>query len=904
MPARPRMRLSDLRRGLLRLAAHARSTRAASELSREVEAHLRLMEDHLVARGVSREEARYAARRAFGGVEQMKERQREARGFRFLTGWRMDLALAVRMTVRHPALSAIAIFGITVAIAMSATMFTLVGEQLNPSDLPLPDGRRIVALQQWDSASNVPQPLGAPDVVAWRGQLSTVRHLGAFRTLTRNLIVPPAAPQPIAVAEMSAAGFEVAGVAPAMGRVIRPEDEQPGAAPVVVIGHAEWRSRFGANPGVLDMTVQLGATHYTIVGVMPEGFAFPINHAYWIPLRLDAFTLPGGGGQPLSVFGQLADGATLQSAQAELTGIGERARTASPATHQHLRPRVVSYAYQFSAMEQPSNRLALQLGRFFITLLLVVISINVAVLVYARTAARQAEIAVRTALGASRGRIIAQMFTEGLVLAGLGALAGVSLAAVALRQIQQALSQEAPLPFWYRFTVSGETIAYVVVLTALAAAVIGALPAWKATASRIQNRLQALSAGGGSGMQLGRLWTALILLQVAFAVALLPVVLVRAAELADAGMASVGFAADEYLVAQLSAEQPSTAQTAPVQSSESFGRQYRAIEQRITETGTVRAITFSSFAPGSEPDVVVRSDVGATDVSVEVNRVAVNFFDTFGARILTGRNFMNADAAPQGQSVIVSRSFAQAMPHGAAVLGSRIRLAANDESVRASSGLGDDWYQIVGIVDDFPAPAPGTESPDLKVYRAITPDATTALVLALHVHAADVEPWVTRLRQIAANLDPTLQLTQVRSMDALFRENQQNARLLAGVLATMALSVLLLSAAGIYAMMSFAVTQRRREIGIRLALGAGARRILWTIFSRAAAQLLLGAALGTGVALLLNHAADGTLLENYAAVVLPAVVLLITVAGLIAALGPARQGLRIEPTEALRDPSR
>lgn len=148
----------------------------------------------------------------------MKERQRDARGFRFLTGWRMDLALAIRMTMRHRALSAIAIFGITVAIAISATMFTLMSEELNPSDLPLPDGRRIVALTQWNSAKNVPQPLGAADVVAWREGLSTVRHLGAFRTLTKNLIVPPAAPQPVTVAEMSAAGFDVAGVAPAMGR--------------------------------------------------------------------------------------------------------------------------------------------------------------------------------------------------------------------------------------------------------------------------------------------------------------------------------------------------------------------------------------------------------------------------------------------------------------------------------------------------------------------------------------------------------------------------------------------------------------------------------------------------------------------------------------------------------------
>jgi ABC-type antimicrobial peptide transport system permease subunit len=160
------------------------------------------------------------------------------------------------------------------------------------------------------------------------------------------------------------------------------------------------------------------------------------------------------------------------------------------------------------------------------------------------------------------------------------------------------------------------------------------------------------------------------------------------------------------------------------------------------------------------------------------------------------------------------------------------------------------------------------------------------------------------VRHIAAGLDPTLQLTSVKSMDALFAENQRNARLLAGVLAILVLSVLLLSAAGIYAMMSFAVMQRRREIGIRLALGAGARTILWTIFSRAGVQLALGALLGTAVALLLNHAENGELLGNRGPVVLTTVVLLMMVAGLLAALGPARRGLRIEPTEALRDPSR
>lgn len=502
-------------------------------------------------------------------------------------------------------------------------------------------------------------------------------------------------------------------------------------------------------------------------------------------------------------------------------------------------------------------------------------------LVYARTAARQAEIAVRTALGASRGRIIAQMFAEGLVLAGLGALAGVTLAAVALAQIREALLLSEPLPFWIRFTISGQTMTYVAALTVAAAGVIGALPAWKATGPQVQNRLQALSAGGGSGMHLGRVWTALIVLQVAFAVALLPLVVVRMSELAREGTAGFGFAAHEYLVAQLSMEGTAGPQIEPVD--------------------TARAITFSSFTPGFEAAAVVRSDIGDMDARVRANRVAVNFFDTFRVPILTGRNFSSADAAPEGRAVIVSRSFAKFVSNGGAVLGSRIRLATDAGEVQAITGLADDWYQIVGIVEDFPMLTSGTSEPEPKVYRAATPEAMPALTVALHVHAADMEPWGARLRHIAADLDPALQVRNVMPMDAILRQQQRNMRLLAGVFVAMMLSVVLLSAAGIYAMMAFAVTQRRREIGIRLALGAGARRILWTMFSRVAAQLLAGAGLGTSVAMLLNRAADGALMKDHATTATAAMVLLMTVVGLLAALGSARQGLRIPPTEALRD---
>jgi predicted permease len=803
------------------------------------------------------------------------------------------------MLVRHPALSAIAVFGITFAIALAATMFTIIGEQLNPSDLPLPQGERIVALQKWNVARTQLEPIEVQEVVSWREQLSALRHVGAFRPVRKNLIVPPASPQPIDIAEMSAAGFELAGISPLIGRVIRPEDEPAGADPVVVIGHSEWRSRFGANPAVLNTSVQLGNTHHTVVGVMPEGFAFPVNHSYWIPLRLDSSSHPLADGPTLSVFARLADDATLQSAQAQLTVFGERAPAKSSNSNQDVRLRVVGYTHQFPEMDDPGNKLGLQLVRFFVAILLIVISINIAVLVYARTAARHAEIAVRTALGASRGRIVAQLFGEGLVLAGLGAVAGVSIAAVALVQVREALSDGQPLPFWISFDLSAQTMMSMVALTVAAAAVIGALPAWKATGLGVQSRLQSLSAGGGGGMHLGRLWTGLILLQVAFAVALLPMVLVRMSELARDAAGQFAFAADEFLVAQLSVEQGPRAQTGSPDTVGRLAQRYREMEQQIASIGTVRASTFSSFAPGFEASTVVRSEIGSDDANVHVNRVAANFFDTYGVTILTGRDFVSSDAAPGSRVVIVNRAFAQLASDGATVIGSRIRLADGGTGAQTTTGLSDDWYEIVGIIENFPVSTSGP-----VIYRAITPEATQVLTMSLHLRAGDTESWGARLPHVAADLDPTLQVTNVNLIGDLLGQQQRTVRLITGVFAAMTLSVLLLSAAGIYAMTSFSVSQRRREIGIRLALGASGRKILWAMFSRVGAQLLAGAGLGAAVAVLINRAISGGSTSGDAVMAMGAVVLLMTLVGFLAALGPARQGLRIDPTEALRDPVR
>ena len=669
-----------------------------------------------------------------------------------------------------------------------------------------------------------------------------------------------------------------------------------------------WRNRFAGDAGIVGRTVQLGETTYAIVGVMPVGFGFPINDRFWVPLSADPSQLEPRTGPEIVAFGRLAPGATLESAQAELATIGQRASAAFPATHEHLQPRVLPYTYQFSDMDDPANVLGLRLTQLLVTLLLVVVCVNVAILVYARTAARYGEIAVRSALGASRPRIVGQLFIEALVLTMAAAAAGLVLLAAAFRQLDAALMQfAAELPFWMTFGLSSGAVVYTLALAVLAAAIVGVVPALKVTGRRMQLRLQTLSSGAGARMQLGKTWTVLIVAQVAFAVALLPAAIFNAWSAIRVGLADPGGASREFLTAQLAIDRatPVTAATGE-------------LLRRLKAEPGVSAVTFAMAVPGQEPTVWVEVEGVAMPAQSEsevsgfavrsgtfghegrFNRVGVEFFDAFDVPALMGRAFNAADAGAGANTVIVNRSFAQRIVADGNVLGRRVRYVGRSGDARPEHVDLGRWYEIVGVVSDFPAKATEFGLVDAKLYHAVTPGQATPVTLAIRAHGAAQRTIAGRLREIAAAVDPNLQLRDVLTMDEVLRKEQGVTRLLAAALAVVTSSVVLLSAAGIYSMMSFTVTQRRREIGIRAALGANPQRILASIFSRALGQLAIGATLGVMAALLLEQATHGDLMRGYGVVVLPIVVVFMTVVGLLAALGPARRGLGIDPAEALR----
>jgi predicted permease len=886
------------KRWMKRLRTLVRREAVERELDEELAFHLEMETEKNLRAGMSPGEARRHALLRFGGLDKHREEVRDARWLGWLNGVSVDARLGIRMLLKYPGLAVVGGLGMAVAIAIGAVFDASLGAASSP--IPLDGGDRIVALEVWDTRVNDQEGRLLHDYAAWREGLRSVESLGAYVATSRNLIVPGGSPEPVRLAEMTASGFGIADVPPLLGRPLVAGDEAAGAPPVVVLGHEIWKSRFGGDPGVVGRELRLGTTVHTVVGVMPEGFGFPLNQRLWVPLRLDPSDYAPREGPVIQAFGRLAPGVSIEEAQAELTAAGNRLAAAFPQTHRHLRPRVIQYGPHLLDGMQGWQVAFL---RGVVTLLLVVIAVNVAVLVFARTATRAGEIAVRSALGASRKRIVTQFFAEALVLAAVSAAIGLAVAAVSLRRLESAmdgmLASTGGLPFWIDFRLSASSVLFAAGLATLAAVIVGVLPTLRATGPRLESALRAL--GGATGMRLGRTWSLLIVAQVALTGALLPATIYYAVELARYGTADPGFPADEYLTTYVVTNREVQGQDVAMPKAEELAHDARyatlmaELQRRLESEPGVLGATLSLALPADEAMVHFEMEGAAASAGVvKYNRVDPGFFGTFRLPVHSGRTFEAGDLGPAASPVVVNRAFVRDVLGGADPLGRRIRFPRPD-------GLETDrWYEIVGVVGDLPSRAMEPDDPVAQVYRPLEPGTTYPLRLSVHTRGAPAA-FAPRLRELAAAVDPALQARDLQPLETVVRQLQGGMRMGALGLGLLTACVLLLSAAGIYALMSFTVTRRRREIGIRTALGAHPQRILAAVLSRAALQLGIGAGLGLSVAVGIDVLTGGGLTGGQGRIVLPAVTLVILMAGLLATLGPARRGLRISPMEALRE---
>ncbi len=415
----------------------------------------------------------------------------------------LDFKLGLRMFGRYPSLTTVAVLAMAFGIATGAGTFQLVRE-LVLLPLPYADEDRIVRIENVSTETTHPEPRALHDFAAWREQLRSVERVSALHLRGRTLSTGEAVATPVAEAAVSATAFTLVDARPILGRTLLPADEEPGAPTVVVLGYELWRNDFAADPDVVGRVVRLGAEATTVVGVMPESFAFflPQREGFgsaapqelWVPFRLRPLDYARGEGPPIAVFGRLAPDATADDARAELARRAVSSAAQWPETHARLTPRLLGFD-TFGGGDGLVATGALALSALFLGLLMVVVCGNVALLLFARAATREGEIAVRSALGASRGRIVSQLFAEALVIAGVAVVVGLMGASAGLRWAMGVIASlwdasGQAIPSWMDDSLSAPTIAYAMALAILGAVVAGVLPALKLTGRRAQVNLQ------------------------------------------------------------------------------------------------------------------------------------------------------------------------------------------------------------------------------------------------------------------------------------------------------------------------------------------------------------------------------------------------------------------------------
>jgi predicted permease len=927
-----------VRRAVFRLLSSFRSSRAERELAREIRSHLQLLEDQYIASGMSAKEARYAARRAFGGVEQVKEHQREARMFRWLAGWPMDLKLGGRMLVKYPGLTIVGGVAMAFAIWVGIVIFQVVGLFVHPT-LPLPQGARLVEIRSMDVAKKVQEEQILHDFLEWRQSLRSLTGLGAWRDSSRNLIVSAGGDaRPVKVAEMSVSGFRVADGEPLMGRVLVEADERPEAPTVAVIGYDVWRMRFDSDPHVLGRTVQLGTEDATVVGVMREGFEFPVSHDVWLPLKTAVLDHKPRSGPAITVFALLAPGETMQTAQAEVTTAGRRAATEMPDTHQHLVPRVQPYA-MLIAPGEPDEQPIMYSIYFFTAMLLILICGNVGLLLFARAASREADLVVRTALGASRGRICAQMFAEALVLGSIAAIVGVTAADITLQTwgVVFLETNYGRLPFWFDLSLSPGAFAVAIVLTVAGAAIAGIVPALKIT-RRMGHRIKQTTAGSG-GLQFGGIWTVVIVAQVAATVMFPALVYMEQFMLRRIQDFDPGFASEQYLSVQIERDYPVDGglnpDAATVAKNARLTATLQELRRRLAAQPGVAGVTFAENLPTTNhPQKIIELGdasnasspalaVAAPDLSAlalakaeEATVAAVDpaYFEVLDAPVLAGRGFTAADAVPGARVAIVDQGFVDQVLHGRNAVGQQVRFRYPAPSLRHwapgnpdnPAGPGD-WYEVVGVVRELGVGAPTEPGRASGLYIPATPDLFDQIHMMVHVRGGDPLTLAPQLRETAAAVDPSLRLVNLHRANEVNNDILWVTRLWLRITIVLSAVAIVLSLAGIYAVLSFTVARRTREIGVRVALGASRRRIVLATFRRPLSQVAFGIAVGTSIifaaASLIKYtefpgAKSDLTLEGVAMIVTYGIVMLGVC--MLACVVPTRRALNIEPTVALR----
>ena len=805
-----------------------------------------------------------------------------------------DIRYAFRALAKQPGFTAIVLLTLGLGIGASTAIFSVVNSVVL-RNLPYRQPDRIVAIQELSEKGTRVQVTSA-NFLDWRAQNTVFEHLAAIREDTSNLALSDSAER-IDIAQTSANFFDVFGVVAAHGRLFIAADEQAGHDPVVVIGHALWQSKFGGDPGVVGKPIRLDGRNYTVVGIAPRGFQYPAETEAWLPpLKLVPELFPDQdvtqtrGMGYLSAVALLKPGVSLPQAAAEMETITARLRQQFPESNNNRFNKVVSLHRHL--IGETDTMLWLLLGA--VTFVLLIACANVANLLLANAAGRQKEIAIRTALGASRFRVVRQLFTESALLALAGGAVGLLLAVWGVPLITRLLPRE--FPRLNEIQIDWPVLGFTLAASVLTGVLFGLAPAFHITKFGVQDAMKESSHGAGGSVHRSRMRHALIVAEVALSVVLL----------AGAGLLFRSFIQLQSVTAGFTPEQVLTARLSPAgekfrtDTDTDYINYYNRVLQRIASVPGVREAGVINTLPLKKGPTFRFRIEGRDPLPIDkwppanYRSVSPNYFHVMNVPLLQGRPFMDSDNEQAPTVLLVNQSLVQQNFGGENVVGKRINFGRTDSNQQPV------WLEIVGVVADVKNQEL-KERPEPEVYFSSQQSPFDAMSLVIR---STVEPssLAASVRQAVNEVDKTVPVADIETMDRIVTESVMQPRFNMVLLGLFSAIALVLSAAGIYGVTSYTVTQRTRELGIRLALGAQLGDVLRLILKQGLIVIFIGVAIGLGAAFVLTRLLK-TLVFGVSTtdpLTFVGITLLLSLIALIACYVPARRATKVNPLVALR----
>ena len=871
------------RAGVLRLAGMLSGSRRRSEFDDELQAHLAMHIDDNIRAGMTPDQARRNALVALGGVESVRESYRDRLGVPLLSSIGQDVRFAVRMLARSPGVSLFAVLAIALGIGINATVFSLANAVLL-KPLPVDDSDRLMFVGTVSKRPGDFDGLSWPDFNDLRARVRSLTSLAASSSTAADLNDGIGFVEPLRGEEVTANAFEVMGVRPVLGREFSEADMQPGATRVALLSARTWRARFGADPSIVGRVVRVNTIPTTIVGVMGE---VPLinegNTGLWLPFVPEERWMDRGR-RRLAVSGRLTAGYEPGAADAEVAAHGAALAREYPATNRET----VFVARDFRAFSLPENVRTLFLVMLgAVGFVLLVACANVANLLLARAAGRTREIAIRSAIGASRWRVVRQLLVESLVLSSAGGLLGLALAVWGVRVFDAALV-DADRPLWLNFSVDFTVLAYLAAITFGTGVIFGLAPAWRLSKLDTTAALKDGSAGGGR-RRIRVVMSSLVVAEMTLAVVLLAGAGVMIRSFLNVFTTPLGFDKQNMLTLRLNT-----------------ARYYddleprRALLARVVESvgaiPGVRAVAVTTHMPagGSLLELPVQfGETSSPDLKFSVAvGVLGDYAKSIGAPLRTGRPLNAGEwGSPIGTAAVVNESFAARAWPKEDPLDKQFRFVVN--------GKPQPWLTVVGVVGDFAQRERTIHRPLAYVPYSQLPHADVSVVIRSAVPpGALIEP----VRRAMRTLDADLPVIELDTFENRFANDHWPARVFGSMFTIFGAIALLLAGIGLYGVTSYSVSQRSHEIGVRMALGASGTRILSEMLAGGVRQVLIGLVIGLGGAAVMTRLLEAQLVDvpPHDPLTFIAVAGILLTIGVMGCLIPARRALRVNPVDALR----